>query len=64
MMLNPVKCAFGVGFGKFLGLMVSKRGIEANPDKIKGDPRHGTTKICERCSETNRKGGGPWKIHI
>ncbi|KAL8114078.1 hypothetical protein AgCh_021094 [Apium graveolens] len=35
MMLNPTKCAFGVGSGKFLGLMVSKRGIEANPDKIK-----------------------------
>ncbi|XP_063942737.1 uncharacterized protein LOC135150384 [Daucus carota subsp. sativus] len=35
MMLNPAKCAFGVGSGKFLGLMVSKRGIEANPDKIK-----------------------------
>ncbi|KAL8135308.1 hypothetical protein AgCh_010101 [Apium graveolens] len=35
MMLNPVKCAFGVGSGIFLGLMVSKRGIEANPDKIK-----------------------------
>ena len=34
-MLNPAKCAFGVGSGKFLGLMVSKRGIEANPDKIK-----------------------------
>ena len=35
MMLNPAKCSFGVGSGKFLGLMVSKRGIEANPDKIK-----------------------------
>ncbi|XP_074374374.1 putative mitochondrial protein AtMg00860 [Apium graveolens] len=35
MMLNPAKCAFGVGFGKFLGHMVSNRGIEANPDKIK-----------------------------
>ena len=35
MMLNPTKCAFGVGSGKFLGLMVSKRGIEANLDKIK-----------------------------
>ncbi|KAL8091611.1 hypothetical protein AgCh_034024 [Apium graveolens] len=35
MMLNPTKCAFGVGSGQFLGLMVSKRGIEANPDKIK-----------------------------
>ena len=35
MLLNPAKSAFGVGSGKFLGLMVSKRGIEANPDKIK-----------------------------
>ena len=35
MMLNPAKCAFGVGSGNFLGLMVSKRGIEANPDKIR-----------------------------
>ncbi|XP_074352555.1 putative mitochondrial protein AtMg00860 [Apium graveolens] len=35
MMLNPAKCAFGVGSGKFLCHMVSKRGIEANPDKIK-----------------------------
>ncbi|KAL8146473.1 hypothetical protein AgCh_004271 [Apium graveolens] len=35
MMLNPTKCAFGVGSGKFSGLMVSKREIEANPDKIK-----------------------------
>ena len=35
MMLNPAKCAFGVGSGKILGHMVSKRGIEANPDNIK-----------------------------
>ncbi|XP_074325323.1 uncharacterized protein LOC141662425 [Apium graveolens] len=35
MMLNPAKCAFGVGSRKFLGHMVSKRGIEVNPDKIK-----------------------------
>jgi ribonuclease HI len=35
MKLNPGKCAFGVSSGKFLGFMVSQRGIEANPDKIK-----------------------------
>ena len=34
MKLNPSKCAFGVSLGKFLGFMVSQRGIEANPDKI------------------------------
>lgn len=35
MKLNLEKCAFGVGSGKFLGFMVSNRGIEVNPDKIK-----------------------------
>ena len=35
MKLNPSKCAFGVYSGKFLDFMVSQRGIEANPDKIK-----------------------------
>ena len=34
MKLNPNKCAFGISSGKFLGFMVSQRGIEANPDKI------------------------------
>ncbi|KAI5312712.1 hypothetical protein L3X38_041886 [Prunus dulcis] len=32
---NSMKCAFGVSFGKFLGFMISQRGIEANPEKIK-----------------------------
>jgi len=35
MNLNPSKCAFGVTTGKFIGFMVSQRGIEANPDKIR-----------------------------
>ncbi|KAL2243861.1 UNVERIFIED_CONTAM: Retrovirus-related Pol polyprotein from transposon 17.6 [Sesamum indicum] len=34
MKLNPTKCTFGVGGGKFLGYMVSERGIEANSEKI------------------------------
>ena len=34
MKLNPSKCIFGVTSGKFLGFMVSARGIEANPEKI------------------------------
>ena len=34
MKLNPSKCAFGVASGKFLGFMVSQRGIEANPEKV------------------------------
>ena len=35
MKLNPSKCVFGVSSGKFLGFMVSQKGIEANPNKIK-----------------------------
>ena len=35
MKLNLSKCAFGVTAGKFLGFMVSQRGIKANPNKIR-----------------------------
>ena len=35
MKLNPNKCAFGVTAGKFLGFMVSQRGIEVNLEKIR-----------------------------
>ncbi|KAL2245842.1 UNVERIFIED_CONTAM: Transposon Tf2-11 polyprotein [Sesamum indicum] len=34
MKLNPAKCTFGVRGRKFLGYMISERGIEANPEKI------------------------------
>ena len=34
MKLNPLKYAFGVGLGKFLGFMVNQRRIEANAKKI------------------------------
>ena len=33
--LNASKCSFGVGSGKFLGYMVTHRGIEVSPDQIK-----------------------------
>jgi hypothetical protein len=32
--LNPEKCIFGIRRGQLLGCMVSKRGIQANPQKI------------------------------
>ena len=34
MKLNPSKCVFGVTAGKFLGFIVSQRGIEVNPEKV------------------------------
>jgi len=33
--LNPNKCIFGVHKGKVIGCLVSTKGIEANPDKVK-----------------------------
>jgi hypothetical protein len=37
MMLNPEKCTYGVLAGQFLGYIVSQRGIEAKPSKIKAN---------------------------
>src|SRR5512142_2191734 len=37
--LNPDKCVFGVPAGKLLGFLVSSRGIEANPEKIRAIER-------------------------
>ena len=33
--MNEAKCALGVSLGKFLGHLVTRRGIKANPKQIK-----------------------------
>jgi len=33
--LNPTKCTFGVKSGKLLGFIVSQKGIEVDPDKVR-----------------------------
>jgi hypothetical protein len=35
MKLNPKKCSFGMEMGKFLGVMATKEGFKANPEKVK-----------------------------
>jgi hypothetical protein len=35
MMLNPTKCVFGVPAGQLVGFIISQRGIEVKPEKIK-----------------------------
>ncbi|KAJ9560591.1 hypothetical protein OSB04_005751 [Centaurea solstitialis] len=35
MKLNPTKCSFGVRAGKFLGYLVTQRGIEESPEQVK-----------------------------
>jgi hypothetical protein len=32
--MNPVKCAFGVSTGKFLGFIIHEHGIEIDPERI------------------------------
>ena len=32
--MNPLKCAFGVTAGKFLGFLVHQRGIDVGPSKV------------------------------
>jgi hypothetical protein len=49
--LNPEKCVFGVKKGKFLGCLVSTKGIEANPNKIKA---------ILRMEPLNTKKGAQW----
>ena len=48
MKLNPSKCAFRVSAGRFLGFMVTQRGIEANPAQLKA--------ILKSPDPTSRKG--------
>ena len=48
MKLNPSKCAFRVSASRFLGFMVTQRGIEANPAQLKA--------IFESPAPASRKG--------
>lgn len=47
MKLNPAKCSFGLTSGKFLGYMMTQRGIEVNPEQIRA--------ILEMPSPRNKK---------
>ena len=44
MQLNPAKCAFGVSSGQFLGHIVTKRGIDANPKQLESISKLDTPK--------------------
>ena len=55
MKLNSGKCVFGVTAGKFLGFMISQRGIEANPDKIRAIVEIAPLKIVKDVQSLNGK---------
>jgi hypothetical protein len=59
--LNPEKCVFGVKKGKFLGCLVSTKGIKANPSKIEAilrmEPpnlKKGAQRLAGRMTSLNR----------
>jgi ribonuclease HI len=59
--LNPKKCVFGVKKGKFLGCLVSTKGIEANPSKIEAilrmeppSTKKGAQRLVGRLASLNR----------
>jgi hypothetical protein len=59
--LNPEKCVFGVKKGKFLGCLVSTKGMEANPNKIKDilrmeppNTKKGVRRLAGRLASLNR----------
>ena len=54
MKLNPNKYTFGVASEKFLGFMVSQRGIEANQEKVRAildmaSPKTVKAKVTDKC---------------
>jgi hypothetical protein len=59
--LNPGKCVFRVKKGKFLGCLVSTKGIEANPNKIEAilrmeppNTKKGAQRLAGRLASLNR----------
>jgi hypothetical protein len=59
--LNPEMCVFGVKKGKFLGCLVSTKGIEANPSKIEAilrmeppNSKKGAQRLAARLASLNR----------
>ena len=61
MMLNLSKCIFGISSGKFLGFLMTKHGIEANPDLIQAllamslpKNKHEVQQLIRRVAALNR----------
>ena len=53
MKLNPNKCVFDMASGKFLGFMVSRRGVEANLDKVRAIMEMALTKNINEVQSLN-----------
>ena len=64
MKLNPTKCSFGVSSGKFLGYIITHRGIEANPEQILGHSFNSFPEERQGGSKANGKDGGLEQVHL
>ncbi|GKV01946.1 hypothetical protein SLEP1_g14452 [Rubroshorea leprosula] len=62
MRLNLAKCVFGVESEKFLGFMVSRRGIEVNPEKIKAIEKMKPPKSVKDVQRLKDEAGKPKKF--
>ncbi|GKD47895.1 hypothetical protein Tco_1276871 [Tanacetum coccineum] len=55
MKLNPIKCSFGVEEGPFLGYLITKQGIKANPSKVKETSDLEPPKMVKEIQSLNEK---------
>jgi hypothetical protein len=55
MKLNPEKCTFDVPLGKLLGYMVSRRGIDPNPENVSAITTGMSLKTKMPLSETEQR---------
>ena len=62
MKLNPSKCVFGVTVGKFLGFMVSQKGIKVNPEESTSHIRARAPEDGESSAKLERQSRGPKQI--
>ena len=61
--INPAKCTFGVASGKFLGFMLTQRGIEADPKSNQSNQRHQTSFHSQRGTDLDGVCCSIAKIH-
>ena len=59
MKLNPSKCVFGVTAEKFLGFMVSRRGIEVNLEKVRAIMELGPSRMVKEVQSLSGKIAAP-----
>ena len=64
MKLKPLKCVLGVGVDKFLGFIVTQRGIEANPLQLKNNNGLSDSYLQKRGSTTDQLAGSSWVVYI